>query len=233
MSDMTLLGQIQLAFKKNLLPGSILQLLAISIALAYFFWPASLPVFAFFADLKETYGSLYALVATALFGGFIPFMYLWLTGVIKSQAWQQCVFYMIFWAYKGMEVDLFYQLQGEWFGHGNDVKTIVIKTSMDQFIYSALWSAPTITLLFLWKDLGFSWQALRAELNSHFFFTKIPTIIISNWLVWIPAVCVIYMMPAALQIPLFNLVLCFFVLLLAFLTPKEAQHREEKSEATA
>jgi hypothetical protein len=33
-------------------------------------------------------------------------------------------------------------------------------------------------------------------------------------LIWIPAVSIIYSMPNELQIPLFNLVLCFWVLLL-------------------
>jgi hypothetical protein len=57
-------------------------------------------------------------------------------------------------------------------------------------------------------------------MRREFFLVKIPTVILSNWLVWIPAVSVVYAMPTELQIPLFNLVLCFWVLLLAVLNKK-------------
>jgi hypothetical protein len=57
-------------------------------------------------------------------------------------------------------------------------------------------------------------------MDRKFFCVKIPTVVLSNWLVWIPAVSVVYAMPAELQIPLFNLVLCFWVLLLAVLNKR-------------
>lgn len=46
---------------------------------------------------------------------------------------------------------------------------------------------------------------------------------ISNWLIWIPAVSVIYMMPVDLQLPLFNIVLLFFGLLVAVLSKNERE----------
>jgi hypothetical protein len=36
--------------------------------------------------------------------------------------------------------------------------------------------------------------------------------------VWIPAVATIYSLPSALQVPLFNLVLCFWCLLISFIS---------------
>jgi hypothetical protein len=44
----------------------------------------------------------------------------------------------------------------------------------------------------------------------------------SQWMVWIPAVSIIYCLPSALQIPLFNLVVCFWVLLLTFVSRRSA-----------
>ena len=55
------------------------------------------------------------------------------------------------------------------------------------------------------------------SLDKRLFLLYLPTTIITNWLVWIPSVLLIYLMPPMLQIPLFNLVLCFFVLVLAIL----------------
>jgi hypothetical protein len=210
------------ALKQNLIPGLILQLFAASIFIIYFFVPASKPVFSWFGLLKQEYGFAYSFIATAIFGGLIPFLYLWLS---KSLAPNRStlgvlVFYIVFWGLKGMEVDFFYRLQAGWFGMENDIKTIATKMAVDQFFYSALWAAPGITIVYLWMESNWSIAECKRAMDRKFFCVKIPTVILSNWLVWTPAVCFVYAMPDELQIPLFNLVLCFWVLLLAVLNKK-------------
>jgi hypothetical protein len=48
----------------------------------------------------------------------------------------------------------------------------------------------------------------------------LPTLI-ANFGVWVPAVAIIYALPTPLQLPLQNLVLCFFTLLLAHLNRRQ------------
>ncbi len=205
------------AFRHNLLPGLVLQAIALSLGLLYYFWPPALTSFSFVAHLKARYGLVYAVCATAFFGGVIPFCYLFLTGQTRQKPGKELLFYLLFWGYKGAEVDLFYRLQGLLFGTGNDWRTVAMKTSVDQLCYAAFWMVPTIAVAYLWKDSGFSRQTFRRRLNRVFFTLTIPTIVVSNWLVWLPAVSVIYFMPPNLQVPLYNLVQCFFVLLLHML----------------
>lgn len=131
------------------------------------------------------------------------------------------MFYIVFWACKGIEVDLFYTLQALWFGNANDFSTILRKTAVDQFIYSVFWAVPSMMICFLWMESNFSFGDTLPKLNKRFWLMKIPTVIVSNWLVWIPAVSIIYSMPASLQLPLFNLVLCFFVILLTVLSKEK------------
>jgi hypothetical protein len=219
---MTIKQSILAALKQNLLPGLVLQSFALSLLLLYFFVPASKPAFSWFGLLKQEYGFLYSFVATGIFGGLIPFLYLWLSNRIAPgrSSLALLVFYLVFWGIKGAEVDFFYRLQEQWFGYGNDLPTIATKMAVDQFLYSALWAAPGITIVYLWMESGWSVRATRQAMSREFFLVKIPTVILSNWLVWIPAVSVVYAMPTELQIPLFNLVLCFWVLLLAVLNKK-------------
>lgn len=219
---MSIKNSILVALKQNLLPGLVLQLFAVSILIIYFFVPGSKPVFSWFGLLKQEYGFTYSFIATAIFGGLIPFLYLWLSKRLapNRSILGLLVFYIVFWGLKGMEVDFFYRLQADWFGTGNEVKTIVTKMAADQFLYSALWAAPGITIVYLWMESNWSIAECKRAMDRKFFCVKIPTVILSNWLVWIPAVCVIYAMPGELQIPLFNLVLCFWVLLLAVLNKK-------------
>ncbi|WP_136805909.1 hypothetical protein [Desulfosediminicola flagellatus] len=205
------------AFKKNLIPGVILQIIAISLGISYYFWPAAMPAFSFFANLKAEYGIFFAMISTALFGGLIPFCILYLTGKITFNPRGQLLFYVLFWCIKGAEVDLFYRLQGHIFGISNDWQTALIKTGFDQVFYGSLWMVPSISLAYLWKECNFDFKEFRNQINRTFVFMTLPTIIISNWFVWLPAIVVIYMMPPNLQVPLYNLVQCFFVLLLAIL----------------
>ena len=86
---------------------------------------------------------------------------------------------------------------------------------------TALWAAPSITLSYLWLQAGFNLKAWWHSIDRHYLLQTLPVVIVSNWLVWIPAVSIIYSMPTELQVPLFNLVLCFWVLLLAVLNKRD------------
>jgi hypothetical protein len=48
---------------------------------------------------------------------------------------------------------------------------------------------------------------------------------VTTWVVWIPGTAIIYSLPYPLQIPLFNLTLCFFVILVSVFSQKENRHK--------
>lgn len=209
---------IKKALKQNLIPGICLQIFALLLAYCYFNWDASRPIFDAVAGLKSEHGWRYSVISTSIFGGLIPFIYLLYTKQVR-QAWLPVfIFYIVYWGFKGLEVDIVYYLQASWFGTGNDWATLIKKTCVDQFIYSTFWAVPAMTIPYLWKESGFNLRKTFRKLDREFFTMTIPTTLMTNWIIWFPAVLVIYAMPAALQIPLFNLVLCFFVLLLSTIT---------------
>lgn len=210
------------ALKKNLKPGLVLQTFAGIIVSLYFFVPAAKPVFNLFAELKQEQGWVYSAVATSIFGGLIPFLYLYISRSFKPEQpikWL-FLFYVLFWAVKGVEVDYFYQFQGYLFGNESNFQTLATKVLIDQFIYSAFWAAPMSSIVYLWIENNFKWKTTRQNMDHQFLSVTLPANIISNWIVWLPAVSFVYCMPSDLQIPLFNLVLCFWVLILAVLNRK-------------
>ncbi|WP_166424191.1 hypothetical protein [Paraglaciecola sp. 20A4] len=217
MNKSLLVANIQRALKVNFIPAICLQIIALGIGFSYFYWPASLPVFNFFGQLKAQHGANYAVVSTALFGGLLPYLYLLSVGQISFKPKRQLLFYCALWAIMGWLVDTFYGLQITLFGNDTDIATLIKKTAFDQFVFSALLTCPFLTLSYQFKDAQFSFEAFLQTLNKRLFLLYLPTTIVTNWLVWIPAVLLIYLMPPVLQIPLFNLVLCFFVLVLAML----------------
>jgi hypothetical protein len=215
-----LVGNIKSAIVANLLPGLCLQLFALIIGLSYFYWPESQQTFQFFAELKAEYGGLYAVISTSIFGGLLPFLYLLLSGKIRFLLFQQLLFYIFIWAAMGGLINCFYALQVLLFGEETDWLTILKKTAFDQFVFSVFVTSPFITLAFLWKDQQFNWQKTKMYFDD-LIKVQIPTTVVTTWIIWIPSVSLVYMMPTDLQIPLFNLVLCFFVLILAILNVEE------------
>lgn len=211
-----LIGNIKRAIGANLLPGLCLQLFALIIGVSYFYWPTAQHVFLVFADLKAQYGRFYAIISTAIFGGLLPFIYLFFSGKISFMPFKQLLFYLLVWAMLGGVIDAFYAFQVILFGDGTDWLTIAKKTAFDQFVFSAFITGPFIALAFLWKDQRFNWKHTKMHFDD-LVKIQIPATVVTTWIIWIPAVSLVYMMPSNLQIPLFNLVLCFYVLILAIL----------------
>nr|WP_297347069.1 hypothetical protein [uncultured Glaciecola sp.] len=210
-------AKIKQAIKVNFLPGVVLQVFALSIVLLYFFYAPAQPTFDFIGALKLKYSTSFAIISTAIFGGLLPFVILFLKKRVTTHVISHLLFNILLWAFMGWLIDSFYQLQAFIFGEGVDLTTIVKKTLLDQFVFSVFITSPFITAMYVWRESNFNGQKTRNELRVSFFKEKLPATIFSTWIVWLPAVTLIYSMPLTLQLPLFNLVLCFFVLLISAL----------------
>lgn len=206
-------------FRRNRFPALILQIFAAGILALYFWVPAFRPAFEAVGDFKKTTGFRFAIFSTALFGGIIPWGILTYRGRIpQGQKFKQLLFFIGFWALQGATVDRLYTLQGQWFGSGTQIRILFIKMLVDQIPYNMIWATPNSLLLYGWKNAGFSWARFRKTHPRSVLVRKYFTIQISAWVVWVPAVLMIYSLPPNLQVPLFNLVLCFFSLVLAFVS---------------
>ena len=209
--------------KQSALPGLALWLFALLLVLADRTLPAAHALFQNVGMWKGRYGVVFSATTTAFFGGAVPFLFLMGKGKIDRARWLPgLAFYLIFWAYRGVEVDLFYRLQSHLFGSSAAPGTIARKVLVDQFIYNPIWAAPMSALAFVWKESSFSWKATKSRLGVEFLTFSMPVTLMSSWAVWTPAVAIIYCLPETLQIPLFNLVLCFWVLVLSFISKRPA-----------
>lgn len=124
---------------------------------------------------------------------------------------------MLFWGYRGMEIDLFYRVQGHLFGHDHSAVTLLKKVAFDQFVMSPLWFVPTYVVALRWAEMGGSWARVRPTLDRDFWTRTCPAVLLTNWVVWIPALALVYSLPTALQFPLFSVVMCFFILIVTMM----------------
>lgn len=208
------------AAKANLLPGMVLWIVACGIVAAYYFWTPAAGFFRFVGELKTEWGFLFAAISTATFGGILPFFFQGLqrAGQSARLSWRQLPVVTAFWAFRGVEVDALYRLQTVVFGDSPALWVVAPKVLADQLIYLPFWAGPIMMLVYLWKDNACSFSRTRAAIGPNWYRRRVLPLLISNWAIWVPAVTCIYLLPQPLQLPLQNIVVCFWVLLLMFLT---------------
>ena len=205
----------------NRWPGAALSAFAVTLLLAYFYVEPVRDALQRVADFKETVGWPFAIVSTALFGAVLPWLVQRLRPAYRGETrWSHLLFLAAFWGYKGAEIDWFYKLQAHLVGDAATLGIITVKVLIDQCLYVPLWAVPTTVLAYRFKDEGFDVGRLRRVIfEDHgglggWVRARVLPVLVSNWAVWLPAVVVIYALPQALQLPIQNLVLCFWALLL-------------------
>ena len=210
--------------RANILPGLVLQAVALLLVIAYYHHEPVRRAVDQLAELHERSGVGFGIVSTGLFGGLIPFLYLRSRRATRDRfTWAAGVALTAFWAYKGIEVDLWYRLLAHVVGSAHNVTIVVTKMALDQFVYCPAFAVPTTVMVYAWIEAGFDGGRVRADFAArHWYRRRVLPVLISNLGVWVPAVCIIYALPTPLQLPLQNLVLCFFTLLLAHVIPKQA-----------
>ncbi len=105
--------------------------------------PSARPIFNEVARWKSAGGFLYSILATALFAGVIPFIFLQLRRESGSgSTWRTFLFVTVFWGYRGLEIDAFYRLQSLLFGSQPTLETVAAKVACDLFVYNVCVGRP-------------------------------------------------------------------------------------------
>jgi hypothetical protein len=211
------------AAKKNAGPGLLLQGFALTMVLLYYFHAPTHQLLLKIPVIKQRVGIFFPILSTAFFGGLIPFLFMAARKEIpRGQAVSNLLFLLGFWGFNGLNVDFLYKAQAAMFGDHPDVVTVIKKVCFDQFVFSVFWSAPFATMAMHWKHCGFSFRTARKRFSRDILTVELPSILFSIWAVWIPTVAIVYSLPLALQFPLFNIVLCFWSLMLTAVSHRNA-----------
>ncbi|MBL9132829.1 MAG: hypothetical protein JNG86_16595 [Verrucomicrobiaceae bacterium] len=219
-----ILATIASVFRANRVPCVLLNVLVVALVVSYYHVPAVAGLWESVGDFKLRWSYAFSLASTIFAAAVMPFGVQALMGTLRQDGkWRRLALLMLFWGYRGMEIDLFYRAQGWLFGHDHDARTLVIKVVVDQFVMSPLWFVPTYVIALRWIERGGSWSALRATLDRLFWFRTLPMVLVTNWIVWIPALALVYSLPPALQFPLFSIVMCFFILVVTVMARSQGK----------
>ncbi len=220
------------SMKKNLVPGIILNCIAFFLLVTYYSLPFMEKFLNQLGELKKEYGIIYSSISTSLFGGIIPVIFIIFTGSPKNRTARWLLvrvpFFALFWAARGVELDMFFRFQSYLFGDESKWDTILYKTLFDEFIFAPFWSTIYVSFVstlemndFAVKETFASTIGARA-----WWINKWIVLNCAAWCVWIPICVVIYSLPPALQTTLLNIVVVFWVLLLRLISAAEEPKTE-------
>jgi len=213
---------ISAALKANLLPGLVLFALEGVLISVYFYCEPCGGFFTSLGQIKAQYGYFYSAVSTWVFGGLLPFLISILTGEIQTDRpklmLQTFLLLLVLWSVLGVWVDVFYKFQSWLWGNDREITTIICKVSFDMFVYNPLVGIWSVLIPMHWRSCEFDCELFRDTLTVQFLLVTGSTVLVTVWMIWIPSVTVVYILPSDLQLPVSNIIVCFYNLILMFVT---------------
>lgn len=196
------------SIRANRLPMAVLWLMAAMSVVAYWLYQP-------FADMLEPLsrwqtkdGWVAAALNRIAFGGLLPGVFLCTVRSIRPKRPALTIGVFCVWAAMwGILCDIFFTLQAQWFGYGHGFATVLMKTVVDQLVWTAFLCTPVNALFFTWVANDFRSIPLAATLRE-----KYLSMLFANWIVWLPVSAAVYMFPLPLQIQLIGFAGAFWML---------------------
>jgi hypothetical protein len=213
------------AVKANAAPASIIQAIMFALLISYYANSTTADALKKLAEFKSAHGLGFVLLASITAGALIPELFLILffqRGRPSRRNVRNLVFTIPIWGLDGTLVDLLYRGEAAWFGDVASLPVVCAKIGVDQFAYNPFFAAPFGVLTYEWKNSGISIGPVRQLFTWKHYSDKIIPTLLATWAVWIPLMAIIYLLPLALQFPLFGLGLSLWVLLLTYMTNRFA-----------
>lgn len=199
------------AVRVNAVPMVVLWTLAVTTVLAYYLVPGVASAFEPLMRWQTQNGELAAFLNRVFFCGLLPGVFLLTVRSIRPpRLFLTVLVYSLWGGLWGIVCDGFFSLQAFLFGHGTDVVTLVEKTLVDQFVWTVAVCTPVNALFFPWvaRDFRFgpriNWRKFLCE--------DCLSLLVTNWIVWIPVTAVVYAFPLPLQIQLVGFACSFWML---------------------
>ena len=202
------------AARANLVPGLVLQAIAVAVVVAYYRSASFHQMLQHVADWQNRYGIGFTMGMRTVFNGIVPAVFCALVpGLRVRRPWAALVFGMVWWGFMGANVHGFYALQARIWGAEAGVGTVLLKTATDMLIYSPFYASIITAVAHLWQDQNYSWPATRLQLGPGWYRRIVLPNQVPGWTFWAPSVMVLYSLPTDLQMPMSALLGCFWSLM--------------------
>jgi hypothetical protein len=202
------------AARANLVPGLVLQAAAFALLAGYLWEPSVRAALEVVAGWQTRFGAAFSFATYFFFCGIVPYLFcLALPSLRPREPGKALLFVIGFWAPMGLILPHFYTLQSHLYGDGTDLWTLVRKVVTDQCGYTAFFASPAAAVAHVWKAHDYRWSETASLLGRGWYRRLVLPNLIMNWMLWYPAMMVVYSLPLALQIHVAGLIGCFWALM--------------------
>jgi hypothetical protein len=219
------------SLRANLGPTLLLQLVGVAIVASYYGSERTRVLWNEMAAFAQRGGVAYAALSTAFFAALLPWLLSRLSRGVAHDKLRHLPWLLVFWGFIGCVLHFFYGFMAWLFGDNANFVTVLQKVLVDQFVFTPFFAMPLITVAYAWKDADYSLDRARQALGPNAFARRVVPLLGAAWVVWIPAISLVYALPLSLQLPIANLVECLWSLLLLFLTRSDSQTAVQQAVA--
>ena len=147
------------AARANLLPGLMLQGVAVLFLAVYMCSSDFRRALEIVARLQDAHGFVFSFATRALFAGLVPFLFQALIPSLRPVSlFRTLSFSLVWWGFQGVVCYWFYAVQAWLYGIGDAVSVVAAKVLTDMFVFTPLWGCPSNAVSHLWLNNGFSWK---------------------------------------------------------------------------
>ena len=199
--------------KANAVPMVVLWTMAGALVAAYYLVPGVAAALEPVAAWQKRSGAFAAFVNCAVFCGVLPYVVYRCKGRSRPRRpLLTAALQSLFVGLCGVACNGFFGLQSIWFGDGHDLRTLLLKTAVDQFAWTVLVMAPATSLFY--AAMGRWIERSRTEfcLKAYFKSDYLPNLF-TGWCIWIPVIFSVYAFPLTLQIQVLGFISASWVII--------------------
>lgn len=209
------------AAKQNARAILLIQAATVGLVAAYYAWPEFARATEAIGPWRARYGLPLSFLLGFIAGGAVPEIAKVASRQTRRLNWRDLGFVGLVYGLLAVQIDVFYRLQGMWFGDSADVVTIVKKLAVDMGLAAPLVFIPYTVGMFLWREQKFRLRAIPTFFRWEVYRERVLTVQVMNWFVWIPVLSALYALPLPLQFPLSMLIeACWTLLVVVMTAPK-------------
>jgi len=191
----------------------VLWALAVLFVVVYYLLPGGATLFEPLMAWQMKGGRFAAFMNRVVFLGVLPGVFLLSVRSIRPRRpFRTVLAYALWGGAWGVFDDWLFTFLAWLFGNGTDFLTLLRKTMVGQLIGTVLVGLVPSVLFFRWVSADFSVSRVRTEWPKRFFRETCLSLLLANWIVWIPVNVCIYAFPLPLQVQLVGLAGCFWML---------------------
>jgi hypothetical protein len=155
------------------------------------------------AQLKARFGYLFSAVGGIVAGVVVPelFKRLTLPNHLILRRLGEIVFDSLYFIFMAVLCDALYRLLGYWFGYEPTLRTILIKTAIDQGIFTPILGVGIAAVYFPLRRYRWDFGEVFGGFGPRWYVRTVVPILIPAWCYWIPMVALMYSLPSLLQMP--------------------------------